>query len=46
MSDKVAPESKKKDYNQSLPVWLRELTDEQIEKLSQYKHSADKTSYE
>ena len=45
----TAPEDKsekKKDYHQTLPHFMRTLTDEQIEKFSQYKHAGSKTPYE
>ena len=44
MSDKNQP--KTQDYRQTLPVWLRQLTNEQIDSLSTYQHKAGKTTYE
>ena len=38
--------SKDKITNQSLPVWLRILSDEQILQLASYKHNSSKTPYE
>ena len=50
MNNKVGKESKISeevvDYRQTLPEWMRVLSDKEIDALSKYKHSSGKTSYE
>ena len=43
---KAAAADEQSDLGQTLPIWLRQLSNEEILGLASYRHSADKTSYE